>query len=55
MVMVHPGLMPVWIGDRAYARSVLLQQNEQEKRPYILRGRRETMITYQGRRMKLAN
>lgn len=48
-----PGLIPVWIGDRAYARSLLLQQNEQENRPYILRGRRETMITHQGRRMKL--
>lgn len=48
-----PGLIAVWIGDRAYARSLLLQQNEEEKRPYILRGRRETIITYQGRRMKL--
>jgi hypothetical protein len=48
-----PGLMAVWIGDRAYARSLFLQQNEEEKRPYILRGRRETLITYQGRRMKL--
>jgi hypothetical protein len=47
------GLIPVWIGDRAYARSVLLQQNEQERRPYILRGRRETLITYKDRRMKL--
>ena len=47
------GLIPVWIGDRAYARSVLLHQNEQERRPYILRGRRETLITYQDRRMKL--
>ncbi len=48
-----PGLVPVWIGDRAYARSLLLQQNEQENRPYILRGRKETLITYEGRRMKL--
>jgi hypothetical protein len=48
-----PGLIPVWIGDRGYARSLLLQQNEEEKRPYILRGRRETIITSHGRRMKL--
>ena len=48
-----PELIPVWIGDRGYARSLLLQQNEEEKRAYILRGRRETMITYRGRRMKL--
>jgi hypothetical protein len=26
------GLIAVWIGDRAYARSLLLQQNEEEKR-----------------------
>jgi len=43
----------VWIGDRAYARSLLLQQSEQEHRPYIVRGRKETIITYQGRRMRL--
>jgi hypothetical protein len=48
-----PGVIPVWIGDRAYARSLLLQQSEQEQRPYIVRGRKETLITYQGRRMKL--
>jgi hypothetical protein len=47
------GLVAVWIGDRAYARSLLLEQNEEEKRPYILRGRTETIVTYQGRRMKL--
>jgi len=47
------GLIPVWIGDRAYARSLLRHQNEQENRPYILRGRRETLITYKDRRMKL--
>lgn len=47
------GVIPVWIGDRAYARSVLLQQSEQESRPYILRGRRETLITYENRRRKL--
>ena len=45
--------MAVWIADRAYARSLLLQQSEQEQRPYIVRGRKETIITYQGRRMKL--
>jgi hypothetical protein len=47
------GVMAVWIADRAYARSLLLQQSEQEQRPYILRGRKGTMITYQGKRMKL--
>ena len=48
-----PGVIAVWIADRAYARSLLLQQSEQEQRPYIVRGRKETIITYQGRRMKL--
>jgi len=48
-----PGIRAVWIADRAYARSLLLQQSEQEQRPYILRGRKETIITCQGRRMRL--
>jgi hypothetical protein len=48
-----PGVIAVWIADRAYARSLLLQQSEQEQRPYIVRGRKETIITYRGRRMKL--
>ena len=48
-----PGVTAVWIADRAYARSLLLQQSEQEQRPYIVRGRKETIITYQERRMKL--
>jgi hypothetical protein len=48
-----PGIIAVWIGDRAYARSLLLQQSEQEQRPYIVRGRKETIITYQGQRMRL--
>jgi hypothetical protein len=47
------GVVAVWIGDRAYARSLLLQQSEQEQRPYLVRGRKETIISYQGRRMKL--
>lgn len=46
-------LIPVWIGDRGYARSLLLEQSEKEGRLYILRGRGDTIITYQGRRMKL--
>ena len=49
------GIIAVWIGDRAYCRSLLLQQSELEQRPYIVRGRKETIITYQGRRMKLAH
>jgi hypothetical protein len=48
-----PGVIAIWIADRAYARSRLLQQSEQEQRPYIVRGRKETIITHQGRRMKL--
>ncbi len=48
-----PGSWPSGIADRAYARSLLLQQSEQEQRPYIVRGRKETIITYQGRRIKL--
>jgi hypothetical protein len=50
-----PGVRAVWIADRAYARSLLLQQSEQEQRPYIVRGRKETIITYQGRRMRLGH
>jgi hypothetical protein len=49
------GVMAIWIADRAYARSLLLQQSEQEQRPYIVRGRKETIITCQGRRMKLGH
>jgi hypothetical protein len=49
------GVMAIWIADRAYARSRLLQQSEQEQRPYIVRGRKETIITCQGRRMKLGH
>lgn len=30
------GVIAVWIADRAYARSLLLQQSEQEQRPYIV-------------------
>jgi hypothetical protein len=48
-----PGIIAVWIADRAYARSLLLQQSQQEQRPYLVRGRKETIITYLGRRMKL--
>jgi len=48
-----PGIIAVWIADRAYARSLLLQQSEQEQRSYIVRGRKETIITYLGRRIKL--
>jgi hypothetical protein len=48
-------VIAVWIGDRAYARSLLLQQSEQEQRPYIIRGRKETIVTHQGQRMKLAH
>jgi len=31
-----PGVIAIWIGDRAYARSLLLQQNEQEQRPCMI-------------------
>ncbi len=50
-----PGGRAVWIADRAYARSLLLQQSEQEQRPYLVRGRKETIITYQGKRMRLGH
>lgn len=46
-------LIGVWIGDRGYARSLLLLQSEKEGRLYIIRGRGDTIITCQGRRMKL--
>jgi hypothetical protein len=32
-------LIPVWFGDRGYARYLLLEQSEKEGRLYILRGR----------------
>lgn len=46
-------LKAVWIGDRGYARSLLLLQSERENRFYIIRGRGGTVVTYQGKRMKL--
>ncbi len=49
------GRRAIWIADRAYARSLLLEQSEQEQRPYIVWGRRETIITFQGRRMRLGH
>lgn len=49
------GVVAVWIGDRAYARSLLLEQSLQEQRPYIVRGRKETIITFKGRRMRLGH
>ncbi len=48
-----PQLIGVWIADRGYARSLLLLQNEQEGRLSIIRGRGNTIITYNGRRLKL--
>jgi hypothetical protein len=48
------GITAVWIADRAYARSLLLEQSQKEQRPYIIRGRTGTIITYQGQRMKVA-
>lgn len=47
------GVVPVWIADRGYARALLLEQSEKEGRVYIIRGRAGTVITFQGRRMKL--
>lgn len=47
-----PKVIAVWIADCAYARSLLLQQSEQEQRPYIVQKRKETIITSQGRPMK---
>jgi len=52
-ISLPQGVIPVWIADRAYARSLLLEQSEKENRPYIIRGRKGTIITWQGRRMKL--
>lgn len=48
-----PGAIPVWIGDRGFARALFLAQSAKEGRAYILRGRGNTGITYQNRRMKL--
>lgn len=46
-------IKPVWIADRGYARSLLLEQSQEEGRMYIIRGRKGVIITYRGRRMKL--
>jgi hypothetical protein len=48
-----PRLKGIWIADRGYARALLLLQNEQERRLYIIRGRGNTVITHDGFRMKL--
>jgi len=48
-----PHVTLVWIADRGYCRSSLLEQNEREGRLYVIRGRVGTIITYQTRRMKL--
>jgi hypothetical protein len=48
-----PGATAVWIADRGFARSLLLAQSEKESRPYIIRGRKGPIITYQGKRSKL--
>jgi hypothetical protein len=48
-----PGATAVWIADRGFARSLLLAQSEKEGRPYIIRGRKGPIITYQGKRSKL--
>ncbi|MBI5182602.1 MAG: hypothetical protein HZA06_06815 [Nitrospirae bacterium] len=49
------GVAPVWIADRGYARALLLEQSEKEGRIYIIRGRVGTVISLQGRRMKLGH
>jgi len=46
-------LIGIWIADRGYACALLLLQNEQEGHLDIIRGRDNTIITYNGRRMKL--
>ena len=43
-----PGVMAVWIADRAYARSLLLHQSEQEQRPYIVRGAGKPLLHPRG-------
>jgi hypothetical protein len=43
----------VWIADRGYARAALLEQSETERRLYIIRARKGTVITCCARRMKL--
>ena len=48
-----PGLVPVWIGDQAYCRALLLEQSAAEGRFYLLRGRGGTIIICQGKRQKL--
>jgi hypothetical protein len=50
---VPPHVIPVWIADRGYCRASLLEQSEREGRCYSIRGRSGTIISYQGRRMKL--
>ncbi len=47
------GVIPIWVGDRGYARSLLLEQNQKETRVFVIRGRRGTVVTYKGQRQKL--
>lgn len=47
------GVIPVFIGDRGYARSSLLRHSLLERRLYIIRGRAGTVVEIEGNRMKL--
>jgi DDE family transposase len=48
-----PGVIPVWIGDRGYARARLLGRCRREGRLFLLRGRGGTRVEYAGQSRKL--
>lgn len=49
------GVKAVFIGDRGFARAALLRQCWDERRLFIIRGRRGTVVYHQGKRTKLGD
>lgn len=47
------GVIPVWVGDRGFARARLLGACRQADRLFLLRGRGNTRVTVAGRTLKL--
>lgn len=47
------GVRGVYIGDRGYARAALLRHCHQHGRLFVIRGRGNTCVDYQGKRCKL--
>jgi Transposase DDE domain len=47
------GVIPVWVGDRGFARARLLGDCRRTERLFLLRGRGNTRVTVAGRTLKL--